>query len=180
MRTQCLRKLCLLILLGAGAPSGGHANSASFEAGGSQHARLIRLGIQSKWNARWWQSNGTHVSGYWDATLAHWRGDRYRNEPGRAQNITAIGITPVVRLQTDSGKGLYAEAGIGLHFLSELYDNNGRQLSTRLQFGDHLAIGYIFSNDLDLGLKLQHFSNGSFKKPNDGLNFAIIRIAYPF
>jgi lipid A 3-O-deacylase len=35
-------------------------------------------------------------------------------------------------------------------------------------------------NNLDLGLKLQHFSNGGIKDPNDGVNFAVVRISYPF
>jgi lipid A 3-O-deacylase len=156
------------------------ATSVSFEAAGNHRTKMARLGVQFEWTSRWWKSNGTYVGGYWDATLSHWRGNRYRNEPGRIQNITSLGITPVVRFQNESGKGVYAEGAIGLHYLSELYDNDGRRLSTRLQFGDHLAIGYIFENNWDLGLKLQHFSNGSVKKPNDGVNFVILRLAYLF
>jgi hypothetical protein len=38
----------------------------------------------------------------------------------------------------------------------------------------------VFSNGLDVGLKLQHFSNGGIKKPNSGANFAVLRVAYPF
>lgn len=162
------------------APAAFAFDSISFEAGGGEDVKMVRLGMQWKWERQWWRSNGTHVGGYWDASIAQWRGDRFRNIPGATQNITAIGITPVFRFQKDSGKGLYAEAGIGLNLLSDLYDNSGRQLSTRFEFGDHIAVGYVFNNNLDLKLKIQHFSNGSIKKPNDGVNFAILSASYPF
>lgn len=155
-------------------------DSGSIEFGTGNHTRMIRGGLQWNWEKKWWQSNGSHISGYWDASLMQWRGDRFQNIPGNTQNLTAIGITPVFRFQNDSLKGMYAEAAIGAHLLSDLYDNNGRKLSTRFQFGDHLAIGYVFQNNLDLGLKIQHFSNGGIKQPNYGVNFAIIRASYPF
>ena len=168
---------CILV---ATAPAGFAADSASFEFGTGDKTKMVRVGAQWKWDAMWWQSNGTHIGGYWDLTLAQWRGNRFRNIPGNTQNITAIGITPVFRFQNDSRKGLYFEAGIGAHLLSELYDNNDQQLSTRFQFGDHLGIGYVFANNADVSLKIQHFSNGSIKKPNDGVNFAVVRVSYPF
>lgn len=180
MKSFHSRKLVLAAAFVCMQPQAFAFDTASLELGSGTSTKLVRLGLQSKWETKWWQSNGTHVSGYWDATLAHWRGDRFQGVRGRSQSITAIGLTPVFRLQRDSGKGLYAEAGIGLHLLSDLYDNAGKQLSTRLQFGDHLAVGYVFQNELDLKLKLQHFSNGGFKKPNDGVNFAVFSASYKF
>lgn len=155
-------------------------DSASVEYGTGNHTQMIRGSLQWKWEKKWWQSNGSHIGGYWDASLMQWRGNRFQNILENTQNITAIGITPVFRFQNDSLKGVYAEAAIGAHLLSDLYDNNGRKLSTRFQFGDHLAIGYVFQSGLDLGLKIQHFSNGGIKEPNNGVNFAIIRASYPF
>ncbi|KIF83638.1 signal peptide protein [Noviherbaspirillum autotrophicum] len=141
---------------------------------------MVRLGMQWKWENKWWQSNGSHVSGYWDMGLAHWRERRFQNVLDKTQNLTSIGITPVFRLQSDSLTGPYGEFGIGVHYLSELYDNNGRQLSTRFQFGDRIGAGYVFRNKLDLGLMIEHFSNGGVKEPNDGVNFAVVRVRYPF
>jgi len=169
----------LVALLGCHMTS--HAvDSTSIEFGTGNKTQMARLGMQWKWNDRWWQSNGTHVGGYWDLTIARWRGTQYQNTPDSVQNITSIGITPVFRFEKDSQKGLYGEAGIGAHYLSDLYNNNDRRLSTRFEFGDHLAIGYVFQNNLDLGLKLQHFSNGGIKHPNSGVNFAVVRLSYPF
>lgn len=169
-----------LMVLASSQPAALAFDSTSVEVGGSNAIKLARLGVQWKWDTQWWRSNGNHIGGYWDANLAKWRGSQFQGLPGRSQAITSIGLTPVFRWQHDSLKGLYAEAGIGVHLLSDLYDNAGRQLSTRFQFGDHVAIGYVFKNALDLKIKLQHFSNGSIKKPNDGINFTILSASYPF
>jgi lipid A 3-O-deacylase len=155
-------------------------DSASFEFATGNKTQMARLGAQWKWARHWEYANGVKIGGYWDLTLAQWRGKRYRNIEGQTQDISSVGITPVFRFQHDTLKGFYAEAGIGIHYLSGLYNNNGNELSTRFQFGDHLGIGYVFQNDLDLALKIQHFSNGGIRNPNSGVNFAVLRVSYPF
>ena len=155
------------------------ADSTSLEFATGNKTQILRVGAQWKWDRKWWQSNGTHLGGYWDATLAQWRGTRYQNTDA-TQNITDIGLTPVFRFQSDTLKGWYGEAGIGAHLLSKLYDNNGRRLSTAFEFGDHIGIGYVFANSLDLGVKYQHFSNGGIKEPNNGVNFTVVRASYSF
>ncbi|RJG04373.1 acyloxyacyl hydrolase [Noviherbaspirillum sedimenti] len=154
-------------------------DSVSLELGAGNKSDLARVGVQWKWEQRWWQSNGTHIGGYWDLNLGHWRGDRHLDIPGNRQNITTIGITPVFRWQKDNLQGWYGELGIGANLLSGYYDNNGHQLSTRFQFSDHLGVGYVFANKLDLSFRFQHFSNASIKQPNDGANFSILRLSYP-
>jgi lipid A 3-O-deacylase len=155
-------------------------DSTSLELAAGEKVEMVRFGVQWDWANRWFESNGSHIGGYWDLSQAQWRGTQYQNIPGKTQHITSVGLTPVFRFQQDSKKGFYSEAGIGIHLLSELYDNDDSRLSTHYQFGDHVGIGYVFNNKLDLGLKLQHFSNGGFKKPNDGVNFAVIRARYAF
>lgn len=155
-------------------------DSASFEAGGGAKVQMLRFGIQKDWRNIYFQSNGTHVRAYWDFALAQWRGTAYQGTNGQHQDITDIGATPTFRLQSDSGRGWYAEAGVGYHFLSKRYDNDNNKLSTSFQFGDHLAAGYIFNNGWEMGLKIQHFSNGGFKKPNSGVNFLVLKLARPF
>ena len=154
-------------------------DSFSVEAAAGDKVQMARVGVQWDWGKRWLSSNGSHLGGYWDLTVAQWRGSRYQDLSGQHQNLTNVGFTPVFRWQQDSKKGLYLEAGIGLNFLSKHYDNNGRRFSTRFQFGDHLGIGYVFDNKLDIGLKVQHFSNASIKKPNPGENFIALRVSYP-
>lgn len=155
-------------------------DGVSFEAGTGKKVDLARVGLQWDWDKQWFQSNGTFIGGYWDLTAEQWREARFQNIPGASQNISSIGITPVFRYQRTDKKGFYAEAGIGAHLFSHLYDNDGEQESTAFLFGDHLGIGYVFSNNMDLGLKLQHFSNASIKEPNDGVNFVVLKLGYHF
>ncbi|WP_187363486.1 acyloxyacyl hydrolase [Massilia frigida] len=153
---------------------------ASMEFGGGAKVQMVRFGVQKDWSQRWFQSNGTHLSGYWDASIAQWRGNAYQNVDGRHQNITNIGFTPVFRFQADDLSGWYGEAGIGLNLLSKRYDNDSNQLSTAFQFGDHLGVGYVFANQWDVGMKVQHFSNGGYKKPNSGVNFLLLKASRRF
>lgn len=168
--------VCALVLT---CPATYAVDATSLEIGIGEKVKMVRAGIQWNWNKRWWRSHGTHIGGYWNATAARWRGTNFQGT-STTQNITSLGITPVFRFQNDSLKGFYVEGGIGAHILSERYDNDGKQLSTLFQFGDHLGIGYVFQNNLDVGLSIQHFSNGGIKKPNDGVNFAVVRMTYQF
>ncbi|RJG11175.1 acyloxyacyl hydrolase [Massilia cavernae] len=157
----------------------GFFNSVSLEAGAGSEVHMVRLAGQSQWEKQWFKSNGSHLSGYWDLSVAYWRGTAYRNVKGDHQDIADIGFTPVFRYQADSKQGWYAEGGIGLHLLSKRYDNDDNRLSTHFQFGDHLGAGYV-AGKWDIGLKLQHFSNGGYKKPNSGANFFVLKAARSF
>ena len=158
----------------------GNFDTASLEYGTTAKARMVRFGIQSQWDKKWFVSNGTHVSGYWDLSLAQWRGTAYRGIPGDNQHITNIGFTPVFRFQADDKRGWYAEGGIGLNLLTKRYNNDDNELSTHFQFGDHIGAGYVLANGWDVGMKIQHFSNGGYKKPNDGVNFLLLKVARAF
>lgn len=154
-------------------------DSFSLELGTGNKTDLARVGAQWKWENRWWQSNGTHIGGYWDLNLGQWRGDAFQGVAGSKQNITTLGITPVFRFQKDNLQGWYGELGIGANLLSGYYDNNRRRFSTRFQFGDHIGLGYVFANKLDVSFRFQHFSNASIKAPNPGVNFSVLRVSYP-
>ncbi|MGN6701864.1 MAG: acyloxyacyl hydrolase [Burkholderiaceae bacterium] len=168
--------LCLAITCG----SAFGMDSVSTEIGTGNRTQMVRLGAQWDWNKQWFETHGVHLGGYWDATIAQWRGTQYQDISGQKQNITDLGITPVFRIQSNSKKGFYGEGGIGAHYLSELYDNNGRRLSTHFQFGDHIGAGFVFQNGFDVGVRLQHYSNGGYKEPNNGVNYAILRVAKHF
>ncbi len=155
-------------------------DNASFEVGTGARVRMVRLGVQSDFERKWFVSNGRHLGGYWDATIAQWRGSAYQNVHGQHQNISNIGIKPVFRYQRDDGLGWYVEGGIGANLLSKRYDNDGHELSTLFQFSDHLGAGYVFQNRWQAALKIEHFSNGGIKKPNGGVNFLILKLARPF
>ena len=168
-----------VILLGLHETS--HAiDSGSIEFAAGNRIQVVRVGAQWDWQRQWWRFNETHIGGYWDFSVGRWRENRFRNVVGDTENIFDISLTPVFRLQRNSKTGLYAETGIGLHYLPSSYNNNGRQLSDNLQFGSHIGAGYVFGNRLDIGLSIQHMSNGGIRKPNDGVNFAVARASYRF
>lgn len=156
------------------------ADGISIETGTGGNVDLARVGVQWDWDKQWFKSDGSYIGGYWDITAQQWHEKRYQDVPGARRTISSIGITPVFRYQNTNKQGFYAEAGIGAHLFSHLYDNDGRQESTAFLFGDHLGIGYVFTNGVDLGLKLQHFSNGGIKEPNDGVNFVVLKLGYHF
>ena len=156
------------------------ADSAAVEFGAGSKVQMIRFSAQSNWDKSWFESNGNHLSGYWDANLAQWRGNAYQNKSGQHQNITVVGLTPVFRYERADKKGWYAEGGIGVTLLSELYDNDDNRLSTHFQFGDHIGAGYVFDNKWEVGAKIQHYSNGGYKKPNSGVNWLVVKAAYHF
>ena len=164
----------------ASAADSGWIDSASFEFGTGVKVRMGRLAVQKDWDRQWLSSHGRHLSGYWDLSAAWWRGTAYRNVQGQHQNLAVIGITPVLRYERDDKLGWYAEAGIGANLFSELYNNDDNQLSTAFQFGDHIGIGYVTPTKWDFGLKFQHYSNGSIKRPNSGANFLLFGARYKF
>lgn len=173
-------KIAALVALLVSVPAFAAVDGAALEAATGAKVRMVRASVQWEPGKPMWQSNGTHVAMHWDLSLAQWRGTAYQNVPGEKQNLTDIGLTPVFRFQRDSALGFYLEAGIGVHLLSKLYDNDNRQLSTRFQFGDHIGVGYKFSNGWDTTLKIQHFSNGGIKRPNDGINFLVLKAGRSF
>ena len=180
-----IKKIALKVTVAAitliGVQSSSYAvDSTSVEIAGGQQVQMVRLAAQWDWkNTAWFQSNGTHLGGYWDLSVAQWNQKRYNNT-NDSKSFTDIGFTPVFRYQADDKKGFYAEAGVGVHVFSSLYNNDGKKLATAFQFGDHLGAGYVFNNGVELGLKLQHFSNGGIKQPNGGVNFAVVKAAYRF
>lgn len=175
-----LMKISAVLALLASTSAFAGIDSAALEVGAGARVQMVRASVQKSWSRPMWQSNGTHIAGHWDYSIAHWRGTAYRNVRGDHQNLTDIGVTPTFRFQRDSAQGWYLEGAIGVHLLSELYNNDGNRLSTAFQFGDHVGVGYVFPSGWDAAVKVQHFSNGSIKRPNSGANFLVLRVARPF
>ena len=179
MKRLTLSTLAASLLLAA-AHSPAHAiDGAALELGTGNKTQFVRGSLLWTFQRALYESERLAIKGYWDLSLAQWRGNSFRNQPGEHQNLTVVGITPMVRVQQPGSK-FYGEAGIGAHLMSELYDNNGRKLSTALEFGSHLGIGYNLSPRADVGLSIQHYSNGGIKHPNSGVNFVSMKVSYFF
>lgn len=145
-------------------------------------ARLKRIGAMWHWQRSWLDDGDWHLTGFWDLSLAQWQGEK----PGaNNQTVTDLGIMPVFRYtpRNQHGAAPYVEAGLlGLHLISPTYLYGGRRFSTAFQFGHILGLGIRLGarHQLEIGCRFQHESNADIKKPNDGMDFAIIHIAYWF
>jgi hypothetical protein len=158
----------------------GLVDAYSVEAGGGEHVQVLRLAAQKDWNKNWFPTSGYHLSGYWDANIAFWRANRWLDQPDHSHNLAVVGITPVFRWERDDKQGFYADAGIGAALFSDVYRNTHRQLSTAYEFADHIGAGYVFPNKWELGLRLQHYSNGGIKHPNGGVNLLLLKASYHY
>ena len=168
----------------AGLVSSAHAlDGVSFEVGeGEENTDLWRLGLQWRWQKRWFAESAWTLGAYWDLQAGRWSGPLKPGEPH--QEVWDLGITPVFRLERAARTALvpYFEAAIGFHMLSNLRINADTNFSTHFQYGDHLAAGVLFGpqQHYDLSLRAQHLSNGGIAHPNPGINFIELRAAYRF
>ena len=155
-------------------------DSVSAEVASGNKSQLYRVGAQWNMDGKFAVTSGSEIWGFWDLTGAIWRQNKYQNELGATKSFLDLGFTPTGRWQAPNHQGAYLEAGLGPHLNTGVYENNGRRLSTHLQFGTALGVGYTMANGLDLALKITHFSNGSIKQPNNGVNLAIAKVGYKF
>jgi hypothetical protein len=165
------------LLAGASLPALA-VDGVAVEIGQGDSTDMGRVAIQWDWKSRWLQGQSWHLGGYWDLGLGYWHRDA---RPGQNEDIIDLGLTPVFRVQQNDLSGPYGELGIGFHVLSKTSIGDKR-FSTAFQFGDHLGAGYRFGakGAFDLGYRYQHLSNGSIKRPNNGINFQQIRVQYHF
>ena len=171
----------LTVLACASAPA--HAlEGMSLELGNGDGVDMGRVGVQwGSWKApwRWAQGANWHLGGYFEGALGYWR---YGGAtPSQHGELYELGLTPALRVQPNSLRGPYVEAGLGIHLLSHSSIGDTR-MSTAFQFGNHIGVGYRFGakGSYDLGYRFQHLSNASIKRPNAGINFHQIRAQYNF
>ncbi len=137
-------------------------------------------GVTRDWDSKW-RLVPLLVGGYWEAALGRWR---TTGLPGHDTVwVTQFGITPVLRLRPGEGASpWFFEAGIGLNVLTPTYRRADKSFSTRLNFGDHLAVGRSLGagGRHELALRIEHFSDGGVRRPNPGENFVQLRYAIRF
>lgn len=151
-------------------------DGASLEAGAGEGTRMWRASVHWNWERKWFAERSWNLVGYWDLTAGVW--ERPEN------NLTDLGLTPTFRLQQRafSAYAPYFEAAIGFHLLSEVRIGTDKVFSTNFQFGDHVGAGIRFGprHQYDVSLRLQHLSNGGIRRPNPGIDFLQLRLAYHF
>jgi hypothetical protein len=113
--------------------------------------------------------------------LAYWHG---REQPAERSSLWDVGVTPMLRwIGPQAAARWFVEIGVGIHLLSATRINTERTFSTAFQFGETAGAGIAFGERqrYELGVYIQHVSNGGIKEPNDGLTFigAVARVALP-
>jgi len=176
-----MKKIILLISVLLFSAHASAVDGMSVEYGNGNATDMARIGVAWNWDKQWPVGDNWQIAGFWDATLGSWRG---HSAKGNNQTITDIGITPVFRIQQKSMSGIapYAEAAIGFHLITPTFINADRKFGSSFEFGDHAGVGMRFGDHqrFDLGYRFQHLSNGSIKKPNQGINFNQVRFGYYF
>ncbi|HWQ39772.1 MAG TPA: acyloxyacyl hydrolase [Burkholderiales bacterium] len=111
----------------------------------------------------------------WEANIGYWTPASSRAE---RRAIIDIGLTPVLRLAPGERGRFFVEAGIGAHLLSDTSPYRGRELGSAFQFGDLIGIGWRLGdrNGYEVALRIEHFSNAGIKHPNQGIEFAMLRL----
>jgi lipid A 3-O-deacylase len=138
---------------------------------GDEKTNAVRVAALWQWTKEWPAGGNWRLGGYWEASAGAWE--------NHDDSTTDLALTPVFRFQHRGEEPLYLEAAIGFHILSK-HISSARQFSTNFQFGDHLGAGARFGSrrQFDLGVRLQHISNGSIREPNPGINFVLLRFQY--
>lgn len=167
-------------------PADTASTTASALAGsGTVQALGLRVGHHGQYNSLsafwqtpvWWSkafSNGWgHVDLYGEAVIGYWDA---RN--GKTNSMWQAGFAPFLRWWPTQAP-FFVEAGFGPNVMSETRFA-GYDISTALQFGSHIGMGYVFNKKHQVTLRASHFSNASIKQPNDGLNILQLDYAYRF
>jgi lipid A 3-O-deacylase len=140
----------------------------------------ITTGATWGWD-RQWTFGGGRLSGYWEASVSEWS---YIAVDGRTNaQLGQIGLVPVFRFRPADGQSRwFFEGAVGINVMTSLYQTDRKRFSTKVNFGDHLALGFNFGKHRqhEMSLRLEHFSNAGMRSPNPGENFLQFRYAYHF
>lgn len=160
-----MKKFCMAALaaVSLGQCYTAQALDASISVGHTgQTSMVYRLSLQSNWDKSWLESSVGHVTGYWDAGLTHWEGDK------DASNNT-LSFAPVFRYEF-GGDYIkpFIDAGIGVSVFQHL-EVEDKHLGTAFNFEDRIGAGLHFGNGQEVSLRVTHYSNAGIKEPNDGI-----------
>lgn len=117
----------------------------------------------------------------WENSFAIWNGPTHADlGPDRITDLNAATSGPMFRWQRREPIGVfhftpYTELGVGLSWLSKT-EIEGRMLSLHFQFEDKFGVGTRFGNkqQYDVSVRAYHYSNASIKRPNSGVNLAMV------
>lgn len=175
---QTTRSVCgiLLVLLGFAFVTPARAVNVAVEAGAgvstdASDTYVLRLAMRDRaiGAAEGW-------SIWWEASAGGWRYEGDRD----TKYLVDIAAMPLLRYVARGKHAFFAEAGVGLHYLSRRYERGDHQFSTRVQFSPQVGIGYRFEAGGEMVLRFQHLSNAGIKQPNAGVELILLSVSKAF
>lgn len=129
----------------------------------SQGGGTARTALGFNWDKSWMESSSGKITGYWDLGYTYWQAG---DEAGGRHSIS---LSPVFVYELGQGQiKPFVEAGIGVAMFSSI--NAGDQkMSTAFNFEDRIGAGLKIGETQKVGIRAIHYSNGSAKEPNDGI-----------
>jgi hypothetical protein len=100
---------------------------------------------------------------------------------GATSGFLVGGIMPVIRrygTSHDRESRYFFEAGIGVNLFSGQRVNSATRAGTLFQFGEVLGFGLTLDDKgrVEMGYRLQHFSNGGITNENPGVDLHLLRV----
>lgn len=129
------------------------------------------MGAGARWPVRG-LSLGPSLALALEVGLAAWSA---RQDAGDRQESLQLTATPVFRWRGATGTSpWFVEAGIGLSYHHRDYVAKSAHQRTRWNFNDVLGVGRNFGTQ-EVSLRVTHFSNGGWRRPNPGDTSALLR-----
>ncbi len=155
------------------------ARGMTTEIGGGDHVSVVRAGAQWDWNDDLLEVFGWNVSSYWQLDFSRWQSTRDSSQTG--VNMT-VGFTPMFRFTGKEGYVQpYVDVGVGISLFT-VSSFQEHEFGSNFQFADMLGIGANIGkrNQWGFAYKFQHYSNGSVRVPNKGINFHFLTLTYQY
>lgn len=134
---------------------------------------IYRVSLKKDFSSKWFETDIGFLSGYFELSYNRW-------ENG-SEATNGVSISPVFAYffgdESDFFRP-YIEGGIGIAYIDD-YRIGRRNLSTHFQFEDRIGIGTRLGR-FDINFRYMHYSNGSIKSPNDGMDIWIFSAAFAF
>ena len=100
---------------------------------------------------------------------------------GASSGFLVGGVMPVIRRYWSSNEfqsRYFFEGGLGVNLFGGQRVNNATKAGTHFQFGEILGFGIALDNKgkVEVGYRIQHFSNGGITAENPGVDLHLLRV----
>lgn len=170
-----MKKIIMIILALSFALVASDEYGVSINVGKSGSIESYRVGLQKNFNKILYSNETISLNGFHELGIGTLRGHN-------GDHIDLISYSPVFTLNfnrfNSSTIKPYIDGAIGVSAISRKTINS-KDLSSTFQFEDRVSLGLSLDN-INLYIRLIHYSNGGIKEPNDGINIVNLGIDYKF